>query len=97
MFNLSKIVFHSNRFLSLTFFGNVVVMRIFFYYNYLYIRIDIYIRRSERLLSEVSKEIKIAEKLKFWEEQDQINKRINTESCKNHEMITDLAAQFDKI
>ena len=72
----SKIVFHSNRFLSLTFLGNVVVMRIFFYYNYLYIRIDIYIRRSERLLSEVSKEIKIAEKLKFWEEQDQINKEL---------------------
>lgn len=71
-------------------------MSIFFYYNYLYIRIDIYIRRSERLLSEVSKEIKIAEKLKFWEEQDQINKELIPRVVKNHEMITDLAAQFDK-
>ncbi|MDK7534298.1 hypothetical protein, partial [Bacillus paranthracis] len=61
-----------------------------------YILEFIYIRRSERFLSEVSKEIKIAEKLKFWEEQDQINKELIPRVVKNHEMITDLAAQFDK-
>ena len=49
------------------------------------------------MLSEVSKEIKIAEKLKFWEEQDQINKELIPRVVKHHEMITDLAAQFDKI
>ncbi|HDR4422241.1 TPA: hypothetical protein QCP59_003059 [Bacillus cereus] len=47
-------------------------------------------------MSEVSKEIKIAEKLKFWEEQDQINKELIPRVVKSHEMITDLAAQFDK-
>lgn len=41
-------------------------------------------------------EVKIAEKLKFWEEQDQINKELIPRVLKNHEMIADLTFQFDK-
>lgn len=41
-------------------------------------------------------EVKIAEKLKFWEEQDQINKELIPRVLKNHEMIADLTFQFEK-
>ncbi|MBT2757861.1 hypothetical protein J7E71_18400 [Mesobacillus foraminis] len=38
----------------------------------------------------------MAEKVKFWEEQDQINKELIPRVVKNHEMITDLTCQFEK-
>lgn len=47
-------------------------------------------------LSKVDNDIKITEKLKFWEEQDQINKELIPRVVKNHEMITDLTYQFEK-
>lgn len=47
-------------------------------------------------MSKVDNEVKIAERLKFWEEQDQINKELIPRVVKNHEMITDLTFQFEK-
>lgn len=47
-------------------------------------------------MNKVDNEVKIAEKLKFWEEQDQINKELIPRVVKNHEMITDLTFQFEK-
>lgn len=47
-------------------------------------------------MSKLDNEVKIAEKLKFWEEQDQINKELIPRVVKNHEMITDLTYQFEK-
>jgi DNA repair exonuclease SbcCD ATPase subunit len=51
---------------------------------------------EESFLSKTENEVKIAEKLKFWEEQDQINKELIPRVVKNHEMITDLTYQFEK-
>lgn len=47
-------------------------------------------------LSKVTNDIKIAEKLKFWEEQDAINKELIPRIIRNHEMLTDLTYQFEK-
>ncbi|PRO65863.1 hypothetical protein [Alkalicoccus urumqiensis] len=47
-------------------------------------------------MSKNSEEVKIAEKVKFWEEQDQINKELIPRVVKNHEMITDLTYQSEK-
>ncbi|MDE0583241.1 hypothetical protein ON064_09350 [Planococcus sp. A6] len=46
--------------------------------------------------TDIDNETKIAEKLKFWEEQDQINNEVIPRVIKNHEMITDLTFQFEK-
>ena len=46
--------------------------------------------------ADIDNETKIAEKLKFWEEQDQINNEVIPRVIKNHEMITDLTFQFEK-
>ncbi|MGG0747272.1 hypothetical protein ABE088_28790 [Priestia megaterium] len=40
-------------------------------------------------------ETKIAERVKFWEEQDQINKEIIPRVIKNHELINELSLQLD--
>ncbi|WP_338472791.1 hypothetical protein R4Z10_08720 [Niallia sp. XMNu-256] len=47
-------------------------------------------------MSKVDNEVKIAEKVRFWEEQDQINKELIPRVVKNHELITDLTYQFEK-
>ncbi|MDF2052983.1 hypothetical protein [Priestia megaterium] len=40
-------------------------------------------------------ETKIAERVKFWEEQDEINKEIIPRVIKNHELINELNVQLD--
>lgn len=40
--------------------------------------------------------VKIAEKVKFWEEQDRINKAIIPRLLKNHELITELSGRFSE-
>ncbi|MGD7053969.1 hypothetical protein [Sutcliffiella horikoshii] len=47
-------------------------------------------------MAKVASENKIAERVKFWEEQDQINKEIIPRVIKNHELITDLSMQLDQ-
>ena len=47
-------------------------------------------------MSKNNEEVKIAEKVKFWEEQDQINKELIPRVIKNHEMITALTEQSER-
>src|SRR5690606_22939026 len=53
-------------------------------------------KKGSDLMRTREREVKIAEKVKFWEEQDQINKQLIPRVIKNHELITDLAMQMDK-
>ena len=46
-------------------------------------------------MTEKPKEVKIADKIKFWEEQDRINKSLIPRVVKMHEMITDLSDTID--
>ena len=50
--------------------------------------------KSKTADKKLSKEtIKIAEKVKFWQEQDQINKAIIPRVIKNHELISEISKQ----
>jgi len=41
-------------------------------------------------------EVKIAEKIKFWEEQDKINQELIPRVIKNHELISELVIRIDE-
>ncbi|MEG0855807.1 MAG: hypothetical protein RSG52_04915 [Terrisporobacter sp.] len=40
--------------------------------------------------------LKIAEKVKFWEEQDRINKELIPRVLKNHDLITQMSSNISK-
>lgn len=48
------------------------------------------------MMAKITSEKNIAERVKFWEEQDQINKELIPRVIKNHELITDLSMQLDQ-
>ncbi|WP_273834196.1 hypothetical protein [Guptibacillus sedimenti] len=47
-------------------------------------------------MSKIENEVKIAEKLKFWEEQDHINKELIPRVISNYDKISDLTYQLEK-